>query len=215
MITCSNCQHENPDGATVCELCFAPISSGDMTATKCPNCNADVPPNATFCGECGFSLSGVHEAEIVDSLSAEDLEAEIASYSSSPTPTAGAATTVDNPPAKQETLLQVPSATLLHVQTNTTIELTVDLPVIHIGKANETIPPDIDVSGFPNSQIVSRIHADIRQDNGSYFLEDTGSSNGTYVNHIPLPKGNRHRLSNGDRIALGKEDKVTFIFQIS
>lgn len=213
MITCSNCQHENPDGATVCELCFAPISSGNMTATKCPNCSADVPPNATFCGECGFSLSTVYEAKTVDSFSTEDLEAEIASYSS-PTPTTGTPTKVDNLSGKQETFLQIPAATLLHVQTNTTIELAVDLPVIHIGKANETIPPDIDVSGFPNSQIVSRIHADIRQENGSYFLEDTGSANGTYVNHIPLPKGNRHHLNHGDRIALGKEDKVTFIFQI-
>lgn len=213
MITCSNCQHENPDGATVCELCFAPMSGDSTTATKCPNCSAAVPPNATFCGECGFSLSDVHEAEMVDNFSAEDLQGEIANYSA--TPTGGAATTVDNPPAKQETFLQVPSATLLHVQTNTTIELAEDLPVIHIGKANETIPPDIDVSGFPNSQIVSRVHADIRQENGAYFLEDTGSANGTYVNHIPLPKGNRHRLSNGDRIALGKEDKVTFIFQVS
>ncbi|AUC62073.1 FHA domain containing protein [Cyanobacterium sp. HL-69] len=201
MITCPNCQYENPDGATVCELCFTPLGDG-ATVTKCPNCEADVPPNATFCGECGFSLTYGGGGDTMDNM---DVGA---------TDEAKASPTRAENPVVQETLLQTPSANLLHVQTNTTIELASDLPVIHIGKVNETVPPDIDVSGFPNSQIVSRIHADICQENGSYFLEDTGSANGTYVNHVPLGKGNRHRLSNGDRIALGKEDKVTFIFQM-
>jgi len=47
------------------------------------------------------------------------------------------------------------------------------------------------------------------------YLEDVGSSNGTYVNNTPLPKGNRHRLRAGDRISLGKGDLVTFLFQLS
>jgi pSer/pThr/pTyr-binding forkhead associated (FHA) protein len=87
--------------------------------------------------------------------------------------------------------------------------------VIHIGKPNDQIPPDIDVSGFPHSEIVSRTHADIRVEGDIYYLEDVGSSNGTYINHSPLPKGNRHRLRAGDRISLGKGDKVTFLFQSS
>jgi pSer/pThr/pTyr-binding forkhead associated (FHA) protein len=104
---------------------------------------------------------------------------------------------------------------LLHVQTNTLIELPLNLSVIHIGKPNERIPPDVDVSGFPNSEIVSRIHADIRVEGDSFYIEDVGSSNGTYVNNLPLPLGNRHRLRPGDRIALGKGDRVTFLFQLA
>jgi len=114
-----------------------------------------------------------------------------------------------------KTQLQVQSARLLHVQTNATIELPQNLSVVHLGKPNDRIPPDIDVSGFPNSEIVSRIHADIRVEGGIYYIEDVGSSNGTYVNNSPLPIGNRHRLRTGDRIALGKGDRVTFLFQIS
>ncbi|HEY9638754.1 MAG TPA: FHA domain-containing protein [Coleofasciculaceae cyanobacterium] len=114
-----------------------------------------------------------------------------------------------------KTQLQVQAAKLHHVQTNTPIELPPDLSVIHIGKPNEQIPPDIDVSGFPNSEIVSRIHADIRVEGDAYYIEDVGSSNGTYINHTPLPKGNRHRLRVGDRISLGKGDQVTFLFQNS
>jgi pSer/pThr/pTyr-binding forkhead associated (FHA) protein len=116
-------------------------------------------------------------------------------------------------PGSSKTQLQVTSAKLLHVQTNTLIELPSNLSVIHIGKPNDQIPPDIDVSGFPNSEIVSRVHADIRVEGDIYYVEDVGSSNGTYINHTPLPKGNRHRLRTGDRISLGKGDQVTFLFQ--
>ncbi len=127
-------------------------------------------------------------------------------------PIAAASPTAANPHATQ---LQIQAAKLLHVQTNAMMELPPSLTVIHIGKANDRIPPDIDVSGFPSSEIVSRIHADIRVESDSYYLEDVGSSNGTYVNNMPLPMGNRHRLRPGDRISLGKGDKVTFLFQLS
>ena len=112
------------------------------------------------------------------------------------------------------TQLQIQQANLFHVQTSTTVEIPPDLDVIHIGKSNSQIPPDIDVSGFPNSEIVSRIHADIRVEGDTYFIEDVGSSNGTYINHIPLLRGNRYRLRLGDRISLGKGDLVTFIFHV-
>ncbi|ELS32203.1 MULTISPECIES: FHA domain-containing protein [Pseudanabaena] len=118
-------------------------------------------------------------------------------------------------PASVKTQLQQFAASLLHVQTNLTIEIPAHLPVVHIGKPNTVIPPDIDVSGFPDSDIVSRIHADIRSDGGSFYFEDTGSSNGTYINNLPLPAGNRHKLRAGDRISLGKGDKVSFVFQLS
>ncbi len=114
-----------------------------------------------------------------------------------------------------KTQLQQQKANLLHVQTNNLIELPQSLSVIHIGKPNDRIPPDVDVAGFPNSEIVSRIHADIRIEGDAFYLEDVGSSNGTYVNNMPLPPGNRHRLRVGDRIALGKGDLVTFLFQLA
>ncbi|MEL6929897.1 MAG: FHA domain-containing protein, partial [Cyanobacteria bacterium J06600_6] len=112
------------------------------------------------------------------------------------------------------TQLQIQTATLLHLQSNTSIEIPDHLDIVHFGKPNGQIPPDIDVSGFPDSEVVSRVHADLRIEGDNYYIEDTGSSNGTYINHAPLQKGNRHRLRSGDRIALGKGDLVTFIFQL-
>ncbi len=128
------------------------------------------------------------------------------------------ATSSTPPPAQgtvSKTQLQQQSAKLLHVQTDRLIELSPSLSVVHIGKPNDRIPPDVDVSGFPNSEVVSRIHADIRAEGDAYYIEDVGSSNGTYINNSPLLPGNRHRLRTGDRIALGKGDMMTFLFQIS
>jgi hypothetical protein len=102
---------------------------------------------------------------------------------------------------------------LLHLQTNTTIEIPPQLQIIHLGKPNDQIPPDIDVSGFPCAEVVSRVHANIRVEEENYYIEDVGSANGTYINHNILTKGNRHLLRTGDRIGLGKGDLVTFIFQ--
>lgn len=111
------------------------------------------------------------------------------------------------------TQLQLVVHQLLHIQTNTSQEIPPQLQIVHLGKPNDQIPPDIDVSGFPSAEVVSRIHANIRVEGESYYIEDIGSANGTYINHNVLPKGNRHLLRTGDRIGLGKGDLVTFIFQ--
>lgn len=113
------------------------------------------------------------------------------------------------------TQIQQQAARLLHLQTTTLIDIPPNLTVVHLGKPNDRIPPDIDVAGFPNSEVVSRIHADIRIEGDTFFIEDVGSANGTYINNLPLPPGNRHRLRAGDRIGLGKGDLVTFLFQLS
>jgi pSer/pThr/pTyr-binding forkhead associated (FHA) protein len=104
---------------------------------------------------------------------------------------------------------------LFHLQSNTYIDLPFNLPIIHIGKANDRIPPNIDVSHLPNSDVVSRVHANIRVEGGNYFLEDAGSANGTYLNHTLLAPLTRYSLKVGDRIDFGKDNKVTFLFQLA
>jgi len=78
--------------------------------------------------------------------------------------------------------MQLTSATnrqlrLLQVQTITLIELPQHLEIIRIGKPDGNWQPDIDVSNFPNSDIVSHSHVEIRILNNRYFIEDLGSSN--------------------------------------
>ena len=152
-----------------------------------------------------------------------DVAAEIPDIPESSIPIASEISAVENPRSSSNPMSRVPeSATqlqlqriiLFHVQTETDLEISQNLDIIRIGKPNSQIPPDIDVSGFPDSNIVSRVHANIRVEGDAYFLEDLGSSNGTYINHKPLLTGNRHRLRSGDRISLGKGDLMTFIFKI-
>lgn len=210
MIVCPNCDHQNPDGATVCEACYTPLP----TMTACPNCRASIQVDASFCGQCGFNLEG--NAALGSELPPVEAALKPTIVPAPPAPAMPTAPELTPIAASGvPTQLQSGTARLMHVQTNTYVELPKRLAVIHIGKPNGKIPPDIDVSGFPHSDIVSRAHADIRVEGDAYYIEDIGSSNGTYVNNLPLPTGNRHRLRPGDRIALGKSDLVTFLFQQS
>jgi len=203
MLVCPNCNHSNPDGAAQCEACFTPLPH----LISCPHCGAQVQDDMIFCGNCGKDMSQAPavEAEAAPPEPALEPELEPPVIPSIPEP---------RPQPIGATQLQSQSAKLFHVQTETPVEVPAGLTVIHIGKPNEKIPPDIDVSGFPHSDVVSRVHADLRLEGDAYYLEDVGSANGTYVNHSPLVVGNRHRLRAGDRISLGKGDLMTFIFQL-
>ncbi|USR93068.1 FHA domain-containing protein [Phormidium yuhuli AB48] len=131
------------------------------------------------------------------------------------TPLAVDATTLTLPGVDSATVSQAPIAQLLHQQSQRQIALPRQFTRFRLGKANPRIPPDLDVSGFANAQIVSRVHAEIQQEGQTYYVEDLGSSNGTYINHMLLPQGKRHLLQGGDRIALGKGDLMTFIVQFT
>lgn len=233
--TCPNCGTSVQEDASFCGQCgfnlnISPPTGGGMTSApgSLPEVPDLVPPDPLVEPEPMMSpqqptpdpVSPLPATVVSQPIESEEAEnANLPAPATSP-PAASAEVTTPPPPlisssGSAKTQLQIQSAYLLHIQTNAKIELPSNLSVVHLGKPNDQIPPDIDVSGFPNSEIVSRVHADIRVEGDIYYIEDVGSSNGTYVNHTPLPKGNRHRLRSGDRISLGKGDQVTFLFQSS
>lgn len=118
------------------------------------------------------------------------------------------------PIGEPSTSLQPATPYLLHIQTGETMEVPENKATILLGKPNNTNPPDVDLSELPNAEIVSRQHAYIHLEADNYYIEDLGSSNGTYVNNASVGKGERMAIASGDIIALGKEDKVTFIFKL-
>lgn len=243
MIVCPNCNHPNPEGAQACEACFTPLPAttncpncGTLVQTDsrfCGQCGFDLDSSAATAAadSLDFDFPPTFTEFVPPKLPVEPEESGSSFSSPSPAPAPVTELTANSsntpkpsenqppPPApvapSSKTQLQQYQAQVLHVQSNTLIELPQNLSVIHIGKPNDRIPPDIDVAGFPNSEIVSRIHADIRLEGDAYYIEDMRSSNGTYVNNMPLLPGNRHRLRVGDRISLGKGDLVTFLFQMS
>jgi hypothetical protein len=174
------------------------------------------PPNEPTVGEPDFELPDLVEPDPL--IVSEPIGPSEPAEASQPDPEVAVAPTPEPEPIpiatpSSATQLQTLSARLRQVQTSTIIEIPRQLSVVRIGKPNDQTPPDIDVSGFPDSEVVSRVHANIRVEGDVYYVEDVGSSNGTYINGLPLVAGNRHRLRPGDRIALGKGDKVSFIFE--
>jgi pSer/pThr/pTyr-binding forkhead associated (FHA) protein len=105
---------------------------------------------------------------------------------------------------------------LVHAGTGERFELPIGRSLVYIGKPNQEIPPDIDVSHLPDTDVVSRIHATICIEGEQYALEDAGSSNGTYLNGELIRAGARFRrpLTSGDTLSLGKGDKVSFLFEL-
>ena len=236
--TCEACYTPLP-ATTSCPHCGAPVQAD---ATFCGQCGSNLRPSTATEATVSTVHSGIpdnvspepgqHSPLVTSAQAPDQIKSPNPPDPASLPPTvvsvlnesvtSGAASS--KPPAQQspqpslastQTQLQQQTARLLHVQTNTVIELPPNLSVIHLGKPNDRIPPDVDVSGFPHSEVTSRIHADIRVEGDTYYIEDVGSSNGTYINNMPLLPGNRHRLRPGDRIALGKGDMVTFLFQLS
>jgi hypothetical protein len=122
------------------------------------------------------------------------------------------------PTSQQGTILEegVVRASLASVDTVDVFELVLGKSEIYLGKTNDEMSIDIDLSKFPNAEIISRIHAVIHVDDNKYYLEDAGSKNGTLLNGEPIVPGARHRkeLQSGDIISLGRKQKINFRFLI-
>ncbi|MBV5261779.1 FHA domain-containing protein [Synechococcus moorigangaii CMS01] len=112
------------------------------------------------------------------------------------------------------TTLQRSRPQLRHLQTGTVLEIPA-VAIAHIGKPNPQYPPEIDLSRFPDSDVVSRLHANLWSDNGfEYYILDVGSSNGTFLNGALLDPKEKHPLRHGDRLDFGRGEKVSLIFEM-
>lgn len=58
------------------------------------------------------------------------------------------------------------------------------------------------VDGVINDKLISRIHAEIRKNNGKYYLTDLNSTNGTYHNE--------RRLEANETVEINPEDRIRF-----
>ncbi len=120
------------------------------------------------------------------------------------------------PPTSPPTMPETPRALLIEVETGQSFELPGDLTQIYLGKPNENIPIQVDLSSLVNSDIISRVHALIHVENDKFYLEDAGSLNGTSLNGEIIKPGVRFRkeLNTGDSITLGRNRTVNLTFQI-
>lgn len=59
---------------------------------------------------------------------------------------------------------------------------------------------------------LSDIHIEISQKNGSFYVKDMNSTNGTYINSVRVRSGEEYKLAHGDQIRIASE---VFVFNIS
>ncbi len=79
--------------------------------------------------------------------------------------------------------------------------------VCEIGRSDPSLGlvPDLDLSQEgPEAIWVSRRHARIFYHDGHFYIEDLGSTNGTYLNNKRLVSGLPYALQDGDELRFGR-----------
>lgn len=80
-------------------------------------------------------------------------------------------------------------------------ELVIDKDEMIIGKKPELVNAVISFN-----KMISRKHCRITRVNGTYYISDEGSANGTYVNRVRLANGQSKEIKRGDIIRLADSD---------
>jgi hypothetical protein len=116
-----------------------------------------------------------------------------------------AARDAEQPPARD---LEGPHAKLvIHRGRSVGKEFLLNDDESHIGRwdADGGIFPDVDLDADDPEAKVSRRHARITHRGEQYFIEDLGSTNGTFINRgRRLLPGDRQPLRDGDEVIVGK-----------
>lgn len=155
---------------------------------QCPNCQHWNEAGSRFCEECGTELVAAAPASTQVSVRPADPNEAL------PSPSAQILTPVSTPTAAPYT-----GPRLLLNSTGSIFRLG---DVAMIGREDATL--HIDFEGYPDAKYVSHRHAQITKINGTYYVEDLGSSNHTYVNQIKLAEGQAEPLKEGDVVRFGK-----------
>jgi predicted component of type VI protein secretion system len=187
MITCDRCKTENLDGSQYCDECGAPLRPNGRPGSY-PN--AGYQPPGSHQGQNG-NRDGNHTASpgAQPELAGSKRVSAGLSFSSLRQP---------NRPHARLVIEKGRSSGKQFMLSDTEAQ---------IGRwdADGGIFPDVDLDTDDPEAKVSRRHARITLSNGQYFLEDLGSTNGTFINRGKrLPPGQRQVLCDGDEIIVGK-----------
>ncbi len=87
------------------------------------------------------------------------------------------------------------------IRNKTGERISINKPVFRIGKEKSYVDYFIG-----DNTAISRSHANIHTEGGEYFVEDTNSTNHTYVNGRLLTGNEKCKLTSGDKVRLANED---------
>jgi pSer/pThr/pTyr-binding forkhead associated (FHA) protein len=168
---------------------------------KCGRCGTNNLDGSQFCDDCGTQL--IDESIKGSNNGAKHRAAAAASSVSNSFDKPE--TSVDNEtPAQKET---AQARLVIERGKSAGKEFLIDQYDIQIGRwdADGGIFPEVDLEPDDPEAKVSRRHARIVYRDGQYFIEDLGSTNGTFINRgRRLLPGNSHILNHGDEIIVGK-----------
>lgn len=212
-LECPNCHTENPDGALFCEACGYDFTTGAMP--RDPNAPAEGAPAAGMAGTSETDVGAAAPAGAAADASAVGAGPVVAPAG----PAAGSPTTG----AAFEWLAEVwIDPDWYDTQEAEDACPSPGLPVIVplrrrsvlLGRVSTSrnTHPEIDLSSDPG---VSRRHAQLTTDGTRWFVEDLGSSNGTFVGPAsgplpvqPIPVGPKTELDGDDRLYVGAWSRV-------
>ncbi len=189
MTICGRCSTENLDGSQYCDECGGPLGTAGAHEKKSVGT--------------GNSGSPTGSQEMVEAQAAMAISQEVAAQmpSSSALPgfnvSSGSIALMDGAHAR----LVIERGRSAGKQ----FPLSDDEAQIGRWDADGGIFPDVDLDADDPEAKVSRRHARIMRRNGEYFVEDLGSTNGTFINRgRRLLPGDRQPLRDGDEIIVGK-----------
>ena len=232
MITCERCQTENIEGSQYCDECGAILpgtapsgkkyTSDDGGADAAGEARADAAVGETRAAVGGED--GVAEAkaaagpvEPVEGPRAQRREsAEVIPLRPSQ-PVSPSRTSVvgqarprehgENSSPRRGPSVAPHAKLVIHRGRSVGKEFPLCEDESHIGRwdADGGIFPDVDLDSDDPEAKVSRRHARITHRAGQYYIEDLGSTNGTFVNRgRRLLPGDRQALRDGDEVIVGK-----------
>jgi pSer/pThr/pTyr-binding forkhead associated (FHA) protein len=179
MITCERCKTENLDGSQYCDECGAPLM---------PNPR---PAPSAFPGQ---AIEGNGSKAASSSLQPPEF------VTSQPAPSFRVSSPLD-PLTKPHAWLSIERGR----SAGRKFMLSADESQIGRWDADGGVFPDVDLDSEDPEAKVSRRHARITLRSGEYFVEDLGSTNGTFVNRGKrLSPGQVQPLRENDEIIVGK-----------
>ena len=184
MTICERCSTENLDGSQYCDECGAPLSAGGRADKSVGTGNSGNPTD-------GQELTEAQAAHARNQEVSVKLSAPAYAVSS------GSIALMDGAHAR----LVIERGRSAGKQ----FPLSDEESQIGRWDADGGIFPDVDLDADDPEAKVSRRHARIMRRNGQYFVEDLGSTNGTFINRgRRLLPGDRQPLRDGDEIIVGK-----------
>ena len=160
----------------------------------CPSCNQKQGRLDFRCSNCGASMAGVHEVTELDTTQPLVIKEDPSQHNNTPNPAHLSATV----------RLSEAKATLECFDQPSTVFEIIGSGIV--GRGAET-----DLTPLPRAHFISRQHARIINMDGCWYVEDLGSSSGTWHNEKRLVPNLPERLAPGSRITLGN---TTFRFQV-